>query len=1328
MKKTKVTIATATMILGLSASPILAKDNDPAEVEPKPVVENTDMKQAERERLEANVSETSANEAQAKTEMQAAQAADQQAHAEAQSAQQELNNAQAEAAETYNNAESGISDISGPEQEKLDNAEGTIRNAQEDREASEKKIEDLTAKSDSLEKEKTEAEQEVSQAQENTGGLTEEDLNNAQAALDDAQKSLGEAQEDLENKQMILENNQTALEAAQKAQAEAQTKLEELTAQRDSLAETLKKASEKKEQAQAVYDELMSGEEGEAFKRAEKDLENAKAELDSAIEAQNAAQAGLDQKVQELKDAEAALGEAQKALDQAIAARTVDDAYLKGLQTKVDDLNKQKEAAQKKASEMAGKIRSLQEQTSNAEAQLAQARTNVDKITEEYNNAMSRYYELMGDVETARGDYETAKQNLETTIKGNAVIRADLAKAKEMLAKPEVQNDPILFKKYSKIKAEAEECLEMGMWSEEHVPYAQRELQKYKGAYEAAVKKAEDYFNSNANIQAYNNIETSIAQAEAKIEKLLADMEIAEVQKDFAESEHARISELYNAYKDILKEAKSGVSRLELDVMEAQAAVDDQKNSLWNLTTAKETLQEKVDAAAQAAQQARELADLRKEDRDAVKEQMDSFDKEVSDAQKIVDNHKDPHTNKEYAKGFLGFLEWMKGRGYNVDEAIKLLKTSKEIGYSDMGKAGDGTDLDMVRKALEWIDYGNHIRTDEEGGLEALKVSPYLMAMAESNLGYSIYNHGHSKQYERCENLAYGYGTSGRGPFYGWYDEEKVNYETQNGGQTGHYFNLVSATDTVTGFACTGGWTRSVFVQTFHDDYVARKGDNFTVEEMMDLLDQYINEIVPEEKAFREASGFLSFADQARSDAKIGYIVSEDAYNADNTRAEAKAAHLQSLQDAFDAFDQASAEAENALANAAAALDTARDIFNNDHVVPDLTKARDAAAETVQKAKTARDDAGRRLEEAKNTVEDKKANVADKQQVIDTYHAGLQAAKDNLDKAVTALEKAQSAYDDAVQKAADQKDTVAAATETVAQAQKAVDTAGSDAKKAEEVVSARTSVEDAAQARVQEIRTKLAELLAARSHLEDVLSRIQDTHAAIEAAGKGIENDKKSIAEAEIQAAASRARLEKCSQAQNYLDSLTKDSVIEEGLTFGDDDLDALIPEMQKYIEALKKLASARENFALAQAKADQAHNSYKEAKDRYDQAAQKAGKAKKALDAYINALKQAERAQTARRLAAGTTAYGTTRVGERIAKADPEKEDADRAESEKRKDRTDSHSSVSVPETDGDQEVQQLEKASDIDWGVYTAEIAAGLAVIGGVIVIANKRHKENA
>ena len=137
---------------------------------------------------------------------------------------------------------------------------------------------------------------------------------------------------------------------------------------------------------------------------------------------------------------------------------------------------------------------------------------------------------------------------------------------------------------------------------------------------------------------------------------------------------------------------------------------------------------------------------------------------------------------------------------------------------------------------------------------------------------------------------------------------------------------------------------------------------------------------------------------------------------------------------------------------------------------------------------------------------------------------------------------------------------------------------------------------------------------------------------------------------------------------------------------------------------------------------------SYKEAKDRYDQAAQKAGKAKKALDAYINALKQAERAQTARSLAAGTTAYGTTRVGERIAKADPEKEDADRAESEKRKDRTDSHSSVSVPETDEDQEVKQLEKASDIDWGVYTAEIAAGLAVIGGVIVIANKRHKENA
>lgn len=57
----------------------------------------------------------------------------------------------------------------------------------------------------------------------------------------------------------------------------------------------------------------------------------------------------------------------------------------------------------------------------------------------------------------------------------------------------------------------------------------------------------------------------------------------------------------------------------------------------------------------------------------------------------------------------------------------------------------------------------------------------------------------HPGVYNCAENLAFGY-KNGRDPFDGWYTEEKENYDTQNGKETGHYLNIISDYN-VTGFA-----------------------------------------------------------------------------------------------------------------------------------------------------------------------------------------------------------------------------------------------------------------------------------------------------------------------------------------------------------------------------------------------------------------------------------------------------------------------------------------------------------------------------------------------
>lgn len=144
----------------------------------------------------------------------------------------------------------------------------------------------------------------------------------------------------------------------------------------------------------------------------------------------------------------------------------------------------------------------------------------------------------------------------------------------------------------------------------------------------------------------------------------------------------------------------------------------------------------------------------------------------------------------DYDKGSYGFFAYV-----GATDAIDILDNSRYASYTHKGEATDATSLENMKASIAQMKECNRLR--KLHGLSELKVTYELMAMAQADANYSDSNIGHAGQFNVGENLAWGYVN----PFDGWYTEEKINYETQNGDQVGHYLNIINSRYRVTGFA-----------------------------------------------------------------------------------------------------------------------------------------------------------------------------------------------------------------------------------------------------------------------------------------------------------------------------------------------------------------------------------------------------------------------------------------------------------------------------------------------------------------------------------------------
>lgn len=150
-------------------------------------------------------------------------------------------------------------------------------------------------------------------------------------------------------------------------------------------------------------------------------------------------------------------------------------------------------------------------------------------------------------------------------------------------------------------------------------------------------------------------------------------------------------------------------------------------------------------------------------------------------------------------------LEDQDGNLFSLAEVMitTTVDIEKQVGaeYTHIGEAGDATNLENMKKALEMLFNVNELRATDNNNTgvnkEPLMVSDYLMAIAQinangganTNFHYGLLGQVFGLAYG--ENLAMGYNN----PYDGWYNAEKSAWENNTGGETGHYENLVNPED-----------------------------------------------------------------------------------------------------------------------------------------------------------------------------------------------------------------------------------------------------------------------------------------------------------------------------------------------------------------------------------------------------------------------------------------------------------------------------------------------------------------------------------------------------
>lgn len=467
------------------------------------------------------------------------------------------------------------------------------------------------------------------------------------------------------------------------------------------------------------------------------------------------------------------------------------------------------------------------------------------------------------------------------------------------------------------------------------------------------------------------------------------------------------------------------------------------------------------------------------------------------------------------SKGYFDSIGASEAVNFVFDKNDSNMAIANLAKYTQMGQKDDATSLENMQASIAYMKECNEIRKKE--GLSELKVSTWLMAVAQVNANRAKVKMSHSGTYATGENLAWGYGNANTAgsPYRGWYDEEKAEYLAGNHkfSETGHYQNIVEKQYTVTGFAVgTKGQFSTAHCQEFLDYTLDVDGEVvMTVSEFEQSFNNYYNNLKSVDSQHKTLQNAVNNASGSGSK--------------DNTAVTNALNLLNAKKNALTSLQNKKADRENARSGLKTLVNEAKDSYNQ------AVQNTKAANQKVEEAKATKATAENALNSAKAELASKENARQTASVNVDTAKAQAKEAQNKVNTLNDRINNWTANTEKAEKNLADAKDVLAKAKTRKAQLKDTFDTATDEHKKASDVFNdAKAASEDA------NVRLATAkENLSKKDALRNAAKKAVDTYNTASAQVESLETDIAKLADTITAKEAEKAK------ADENIEALTAD-------------------------------------------------------------------------------------------------------------------------------------------------------------------------------------------
>ena len=494
-----------------------------------------------------------------------------------------------------------------------------------------------------------------------------------------------------------------------------------------------------------------------------------------------------------------------------------------------------------------------------------------------YDAINSKLQPLLDEITNLEGQIKGAKKDLDDKISASQKAAADLEEAQNTLASKkdtleQLQKKLDSFKDEGDLAKELEKATQEKDGAEKAVSDAQKNvddantvlsqatsdvankkvaLDQANQVLEAALadvsEKQKIVEEKQALVDSFNEDTTKAELEQAKIDLSLAKDRLSKAQESVdvatsvyndAVSAQEKAQQAYDASCQDLENAKASLAQAQDALAKAQEDVNNLESQMEVKNEEIKGLNTKIDAAKSDVDKAQSKYDKALNDYNSISSPLDQAKKNLNDFE------------TKYAAELVRLNQGSKGYFDSIgcsDLANAVLINGKLASYTHLGQVDDATNLENMQASIAYLKECNEIRKQE--GLPELKVSAWLMVVAQVNANHAKYNIEHAGVYVTGENLAWGYGdaNTAASPYRGWYDEEKAEYlaGNHNFSDIGHYKNIVEGRYTVTGYAIgTNGQFSMAHCQEFLDDVMGVDDDvQMTISEFEQSFNDYCNNL-----------------------------------------------------------------------------------------------------------------------------------------------------------------------------------------------------------------------------------------------------------------------------------------------------------------------------------------------------------------------------------------------------------------------------------------------------------------------------------------------------